>query len=279
MGFSSQTLLDKNISSFAQQPLPPASAAIPLPAGIQPDLFPFLVDLKAAPGDTFVDLKWSPFWREEIKKPSRSGDVKRMIEARAEEPPLLKEKQGIPGYDRSLRVGLEERERLKAADWEKAKEKIPEEKEIAGYIIHFGKESKNYTQKLDVGPVTQYRVRGLSNYSTYFFSIQAYTKTREMSELSKEVAATPKEQKDLLSSVERSFSEEKISQAIPRELKQFGYDFFLSKPSSFAPIADVPVGPDYVIGPGDSFTVSLWGRIEASFAVEVDRNGEIRSPK
>ena len=269
----------QNISSFAQQPLPPASVAIPLPTGIQPELFPFLVDLKAAPGDTFVDLKWSPFWREEIKKPSRSGDVKRMIESRAEEPPLLKEKQGIPGYDRNVKVGLEEKEKLKAAEWEKAKEKIPEEKEIAGYILHFGKEAKSYTQKIDVGSVTQYRVRGLSNYSTYFFSIQAYTKTREMSELSKEVSATPKEHKDLLSSVERSFSEEKIPQVIPRELKQFGYDFFLSKPSSFAPVADVPVGPDYVIGPGDSFTVTLWGRIEANFAVEVDRNGEISIPK
>ena len=66
---------------------------------------------------------------------------------------MLKEKQSIPGSDRNLRAGLEERERLQDADWEKSKEKIPEEKEIAGYIIHFGKESKNYTQKLDVGPV------------------------------------------------------------------------------------------------------------------------------
>ena len=202
-----------------------------------------------------------------------------MLESRAEETALLKERQGVSGSDRNFRTGMEERERVRTFDWEKAKEKIPDEKEIAGYIIHFGKDSKSYTQKLDVGPSTQYRVRGLSNYSTYFFAIQAYTKTRDLSELSKEVVATPKEQKDLLSSVERSFFEERIPQAIPRELKQFGYDFFLSKPTSFAPVADVPVGPDYVIGPGDSFTITLWGRVEATYAVEVDRSGEITIPK
>ncbi len=94
-----------------------------------------------------------------------------------------------------------------------------------------------------------------------------------------EISATPKEEKDLLSPIERSFHEEKIPQVVSREIKQFGYDFFAAKPSTFAPIADVPVGPDYVIGPGDAFTISLWGRIEASFPVEVDRNGEITLPK
>ena len=89
----------------------------------------------------------------------------------------------------------------------------------------------------------------------------------------------PKEEKDLLSSIEKSFFEEKIPQVISREIKQFGYDFFLSKTSSFAPVADVPVGPDYVIGPGDSFTITLWGRVEGSYPVEVDRNGEISIPK
>ena len=59
---------------------------------------------------------------------------------------------------------------------EKTKEKIPEEKEIAGYIIHFGKDPKTYTNKLDVGLNTNYRVRGLTNYTTYFFAIQAYNK-------------------------------------------------------------------------------------------------------
>lgn len=100
-----------------------------------------------------------------------------------------------------------------------------------------------------------------------------------MSEISKEVSATPKEERELLSLIERSFFEEKIPQLISREIKQFGYDFFLSKVSSFLPASDIPVGPDYVIGPRDSFTITFWGRVEASFPVEVDRNGEIFLPK
>ena len=224
-------------------PAPPKIIVVPQPMMVPAETFPARTELTAAPGDTLVDLRWTPFWEEEMKKPwVRIPEIEKAVKPQP--------KEGMPG-----------------------------EKEIAGYIIHFGKDSKNYSHKLDVGNITSYRVRGLNNYSTYFFAIQAYTKARELSELSREVSATPKEEKDLISSIERSFFEEKIPQVISREIKQFGYDFFLSRVSSFGPLADVPVGPDYVIGPGDSFTVTLWGRIEASFPVEVDRNGEISLPK
>ncbi|MDI6754964.1 MAG: SLBB domain-containing protein [Thermodesulfobacteriota bacterium] len=185
----------------------------------------------------------------------------------------------IPGIDKPTKLKPEEIAKLKTEELEKTKEKIPEEKEIAGYIVYYGRDSKTYTNKLDVGNATSYRVRGLNNYSTYFFAVQAYTKARELSELSKEVSANPKEEKDLLSPIERSFLEEKIPQDVSREIKQFGYDFFLSQISSFAPVVEFPVEPDYPIGPGDAFTITLWGRIEASFPVEVDRNGEITLPK
>jgi len=225
------------------QPTPPPAMAAPQPIIVPSEKFPARTEVTAVPGDTFVDLRWIPFSEEEIKKP--------WIQ--------------IPEIEKAPKP--------------KAKETMPEEKEIAGYVIHYGKESKNYTNRIDVGNVSSYRVRGLINYSTYFFAVQAYTKAREFSELSREVSATPKEEKDLLSSIEKSFFEEKIPQVISREIKQFGYDFFLSKVSTFAPVADVPVGPDYIIGPGDAFTITLWGRIEASLPVEVDRNGEISLPK
>jgi len=263
--------------SLAQPPIPTAPGTPPAsPAGIlapQPGTFPILTDLTATPGDTYVDLKWTPFWKEEIKRPSRPAEIQKLLDERAGEAVALREKQMrlIPGVEKPTKLRKEEAE--------KAKEKIPEEGEIAGYIIHYGKDSKTYTNKLDVGLVTTYRLRGLNNFSTYFFVVQAYTKARELSELSKEVSAIPKEEKDLLSPIEKSFFEEKIPQVVSREIKQFGYDFFLAKTSSFAPIADVPVGPDYIIGAGDAFTITLWGRLEASFPVEVDRNGEISLPK
>ena len=59
------------------------------------------------------------------------------------------------------------------------------------------------------------------------------------------------------------------------DLKQFGYDVFRRSVSTFAPVTSVPVGPDYVIGPGDSFTLTMWGRADAQYALQVDRSGQV----
>jgi protein involved in polysaccharide export with SLBB domain len=49
--------------------------------------------------------------------------------------------------------------------------------------------------------------------------------------------------------------------------------------STFAPVDDVPVGPDYVLGPGDSLTIYVWGLVENVFTETVNRNGEIFIPR
>ncbi len=81
----------------------------------------------------------------------------------------------------------------------------------------------------------------------------------------------------------RSEIEKLLSGQIPfivsTKLKQFGYDIFEKSISTFAPAMDVPVGPDYIIGPGDSFTVTLWGRVNAKGTVIVDRDGKITLPE
>lgn len=63
------------------------------------------------------------------------------------------------------------------------------------------------------------------------------------------------------------------------DIRQFGYDLFSAPPSTFAPVEEVPVGPDYVVGPGDEIRVSVWGSIEGQWSCEVDRNGTITLPK
>ncbi len=63
------------------------------------------------------------------------------------------------------------------------------------------------------------------------------------------------------------------------DLKQFGYDVFRTPVTTFAPVTDVPVGPDYVIGPGDCFTLTLWGRADAQYPLRVDQNGQIVLPE
>ena len=70
-----------------------------------------------------------------------------------------------------------------------------------------------------------------------------------------------------------------VPQVIPRTLTQFGYDLFKAPSSTFAPVTDVPVGPDFVLGPGDSMTLYIWGLVENVLRVTIDRNGNIFLPK
>jgi protein involved in polysaccharide export with SLBB domain len=63
------------------------------------------------------------------------------------------------------------------------------------------------------------------------------------------------------------------------ELRQFGYALFGSPASTFAPVDEVPVGPDYVMGPGDDMVVNVWGAMDAAIVRTVDRNGRIFLPK
>jgi len=64
-----------------------------------------------------------------------------------------------------------------------------------------------------------------------------------------------------------------------KNLTQFGYNFFRPSAAGFAPLSDIPVGPDYVIGPGDRIILNLWGGVEGTHELEVNRNGEIVLPR
>jgi protein involved in polysaccharide export with SLBB domain len=50
-------------------------------------------------------------------------------------------------------------------------------------------------------------------------------------------------------------------------------------PALGIPSPNVPVGPDYVIGPGDEIRISVWGSVEGSWSAVVDRDGTISLPK
>lgn len=66
---------------------------------------------------------------------------------------------------------------------------------------------------------------------------------------------------------------------ISTNIRQFGYDLFRQPPSTFAPADRIPVGPDYVIGPGDELRITIWGNIEGQWSVVVDMDGKITLPK
>ncbi len=62
-------------------------------------------------------------------------------------------------------------------------------------------------------------------------------------------------------------------------LRQYGYAMFASNVSTFAPVDDIPVGPDYVLGPGDDLAINVWGAVDSTLIRTVDRNGRIVLPK
>lgn len=67
--------------------------------------------------------------------------------------------------------------------------------------------------------------------------------------------------------------------SVSTEIKHFGYDLFRHPPSTFAPSDKVPVGPDYVLGPGDEIRITAWGKFDGRWNVVVDRDGNLTLPK
>ena len=63
-------------------------------------------------------------------------------------------------------------------------------------------------------------------------------------------------------------------------LERFGAEIFRNGTSNFNLLPmDMPVGTDYVLGPGDSVTVSLWGGVSQRLIRVVDREGRISLPE
>ena len=62
-------------------------------------------------------------------------------------------------------------------------------------------------------------------------------------------------------------------------LKPFGYDLFDRSPSTFAPVTNIPVPADYVVGAGDQLNVQLYGNQNRSLTLTVGRDGRISFPE
>ncbi|MCL1090112.1 SLBB domain-containing protein [Shewanella profunda] len=71
---------------------------------------------------------------------------------------------------------------------------------------------------------------------------------------------------------------EEIEEKKEDQLKRFGYDLFAGSPSTFAPVSDVPVPSEYMIGPGDILNVQLFGKENDQFALTVGRDGAVQFP-
>lgn len=76
-----------------------------------------------------------------------------------------------------------------------------------------------------------------------------------------------------------SLEEEIETQIDQKELEQFGYDLFRSAPSTFAQVEDLPVPAGYLVGPGDSITVQIYGARNVEYSLVVTRDGKLLIPE
>jgi polysaccharide export outer membrane protein len=62
-------------------------------------------------------------------------------------------------------------------------------------------------------------------------------------------------------------------------LQVFGHDLFAGSPERFSVVEGAPVGPDYVLGPGDNVIVFVSGLRDTSFSLTLDREGKVFLPR
>ncbi len=71
--------------------------------------------------------------------------------------------------------------------------------------------------------------------------------------------------------------------SISRDLVQFGYDAFRALLPSLTPATNLPISPDYTLGPGDSLILYVWNvpgtALYDSVSLAVDRTGSVFVPR
>jgi protein involved in polysaccharide export with SLBB domain len=99
--------------------------------------------------------------------------------------------------------------------------------------------------------------------------------------------AQNKESRDQAEFVERDLDNEKISEQRSRQsvaadqakrLKPFGFELFKSRQEASAPLSNMPVPPNYILGPGDSVKLQLFGKESGSFELLVNNQGDLDLP-
>ncbi|MBK5278535.1 MAG: SLBB domain-containing protein, partial [Bacteroidia bacterium] len=154
------------------------------------------------------------------------------------------------------------------------------------FTIRYGTESEKLTKTLQVGTSEGFVLRELKNNQPYYIQVVAGDREQLTMFKSDEIKVVPLSSEDQGSRLEKAFSrktqtlmDKNEQDPFVRELRQFGYDFFKNGSPLSASSDMIPVGSDYVIGPGDTLDINLWGSLNARHELSVDRNGEIMIPK
>ena len=154
------------------------------------------------------------------------------------------------------------------------------------FMIRYGIESEKLTKSVLVGVKTNYVLRELRNHQPYFIQVLALDREQQTLFKSDELQVIPLPAENQGSHIEKSFSKKTTTlldkvetEPMLRELKQFGYDFFKNSLQLTSAIDAMPVGANYMLGPGDVVNLTAWGAVNIHQELTVDRSGELMIPK
>ena len=72
---------------------------------------------------------------------------------------------------------------------------------------------------------------------------------------------------------------DQVQQQTIEPLRQFGYELFGSSPSTFAPATNIPVPANYIMGPGDTVVIQLYGQRNITHELVITREGMLMFPE
>ncbi|MEZ7909459.1 MAG: SLBB domain-containing protein [Pseudomonadales bacterium] len=139
-------------------------------------------------------------------------------------------------------------------------------------------------------------VNALCNDATPANKAMAMSAGYDVDALCASVAEKPKQVAEATQAVaipeRRAIAQEKVADQIAptavvgvtgatpaKNLKPFGYDLFAGTPNTFAPVINVPVSPNYLLGPGDVLQVMFYGKTNGAFGLEINRDGTVDFPE
>ena len=69
-----------------------------------------------------------------------------------------------------------------------------------------------------------------------------------------------------------------VTESTGVDLPIFGASLFNGVPSTFAPVDNIPVAPEYVLGPGDELRIEIYGQVNQQGRYVISRTGDIAYP-
>ncbi|MFH1727116.1 MAG: SLBB domain-containing protein [Pseudomonadota bacterium] len=89
--------------------------------------------------------------------------------------------------------------------------------------------------------------------------------------------SNPKKEEEF-SKLEKNVAGDRMD-PLTANIQQFGYSLLNRGISTFAPVSDVPVSSNYIVGPGDMFTINVYGKLNTELTVTIDKTGKIFIPR